>query len=154
MRQHTPIVSIDPLFQKNLKSRLEHHLHYIHNLKTNPSEVSPRINRLARLISYGLPAVAFGVIIFLALPYHPITPLDQNDIIPHIDTIENPSQIVVETALEPILPLQDKKIIPKTLPIPLSEKNNTSSASQDATQNIIQSIETTPMTMKASVLTV
>lgn len=72
MTEHTPSVDIDPHFQSNLKSRLEYHVQYLNNLKSNPPQPNPYINRLARLISYGLPAVALGVIIFLALPYNPV----------------------------------------------------------------------------------
>jgi hypothetical protein len=113
MTQHTPSVSIDPLFQKNLKSRLEHHIQYIHNLKANPSEVHPRINRLARLISYGLPAVAIGVIIFLALPYNPT--IDQNNTLLHTGTVEDSSQTPTETIIEQTSQSQDKQIIPRTI---------------------------------------
>lgn len=80
MTQHTPSVDIDPRFQNNLKSRLEQHVQYLNNLKSNPPQPNPRINRLARLISYGLPAVALGVIIFLALPYNPLTTPSQTTI--------------------------------------------------------------------------
>ncbi|AKH33283.1 hypothetical protein XF24_00960 [candidate division SR1 bacterium Aalborg_AAW-1] len=72
MTEHTPSVDIDPHFQSNLKSRLEYHVQYLNNLKSNPPQSNPHINRLARLISYGLPAVVLGVIIFLALPYNPV----------------------------------------------------------------------------------
>jgi hypothetical protein len=121
MIEHTPIVSIDPLFQKNLKSRLKHHIQYIHNLKANPPEVSPRINRLARLISYGLPAVALGVIIFLALPYNPTTapiettpneynslPQEQSDSLPITTTIED-KPIIIQTKIQ-TLPKKENSI--------------------------------------------
>lgn len=130
MTEHTPSVSIDPLFQKNLKSRLEHHIHYMHNLKANPPEVSPRINRLARLISYGLPAVALGVIIFLALPYNPTTApiettIDNYDSLPQkqwdnipTTTIED-KPMIIQTKSQ--IPQQTEKIIPQDISVKQEE---------------------------------
>ncbi len=131
MTEHTPSVSIDPLFQKNLKSRLEHHIQYIHNLKANPPQVNPRINRLARLISYGLPAVAIGVIIFLALPYNPTTaPIEttpneynsllqeQSDSLPITTTIED-KPTIIQTKSQ--IPQQTEKIIPQDISVKQEE---------------------------------
>lgn len=82
MTQHTPSVSIDPLFQKNLKSRLEYHIQ--HSLWNQPHQPIKNLNRLARLISYGLPTIAIGVIVFLVLPWTPgevIAPTSDNSMI-------------------------------------------------------------------------
>ncbi len=149
MTQHIPSVSIDPLFQNNLKSRLEHHISYINNLKANPPQVNPSINRLARLISYGLPAVALGVIIFLALPYHP-TSIDQTNIVPHTEITEDSSQIVVETADEQASQSQDKYIIPKTTPTTSSENKDKPLTQQDPIENTAEPIESVPMMLKTS----
>ena len=58
MSSNIPEVTIDKNFQNNLKSKLEYHISYINNLKENPPQIHPKINRLARLISYGLPTIA------------------------------------------------------------------------------------------------
>ncbi len=148
MTEHTPSVSIDPLFQNNLKSRLEHHIHYIQNLKTNPPEVNPRINRLARLISYGLPAVALGVIIFLALPYNPT--IDQNNTLLHTGTVEDSSQTPTETTIEQTYQSQDKQIIPRTIAPLWWESKNKSLPQLAPIENIAEPNEWMPMMMKTS----
>ena len=128
MIEHIPSVSIDPAFQSNLKLRLENHIQYIHNLKANPPQGNSRINRLARLMSYGLPAVAIGVIIFLALPYHPTTVVNQNStVLLKTDTIKNSVQTpIIETPtnqLQKVHNKQNEKIIPKNISTTSSKSN-------------------------------
>lgn len=126
MIEHTPSVSIDHTFQSTLKSRLENHIQYINNLKVNPPQINPRINRLARFISYGLPAVAFGLIVFLALPYQPTTVNKSNTVPLNIETIDHSSQTpIIETPVNQLPQVQDKQIIPRSIPTISSENKKT-----------------------------
>lgn len=69
MSDNVPPVSIDPLFQSNLRSRLETHIQYMNDLKARSTKPWFDMNRLSKLIAYGLPTIALGVMIFLALPW-------------------------------------------------------------------------------------
>jgi hypothetical protein len=157
MNDNIPPVSIDPLFQNNLKSRLEQHIAYIHNLQTNPPKVSTNINRLARLISYGLPAVAIGVIVFLVLPYRP-TPTITDNIIP-APILQQQTLQDTNTIESPLSPPTLQDTLPTSQdPTPASVRSLVPSTPQPSVQTTptpaSQSPENAPMLMRTSVPTI
>ncbi len=68
MSDNVPPVSIDPLFEANLKDRLQTHIQYMNDLKIRNENPGFQMHRLGKLIAYGLPTIAVGVMIIIALP--------------------------------------------------------------------------------------
>ena len=125
MEENKPTIHIDENFKNNLKSRLENHINYINNLMEKPKTPAANLNWLARLISYWIPAIALGVVIFLVVPYTP-NKTDKTQVINKIESEYNNSLILQNELKEennrPIIVENKKKEIVENKNIKKQEK--------------------------------
>ncbi len=64
MTEHTPSVSIDPLFESRLKDNLRYHM-------VSQYTPAPQINNWQKFLLYGLPSLAIGLALIYVLPNLP-----------------------------------------------------------------------------------
>ena len=64
MTQHTPIVSIDPLFESRLRDNLRYHM-------VSQYTPAPQMNNWQKFLLYGLPSLAIGLALIYVLPSVP-----------------------------------------------------------------------------------
>jgi hypothetical protein len=153
MTQHTPSVSLDPLFQKQLKDNLHYHL-------ISQYTPAPQMSGWQKFLLYGIPSLAIGLALIYVLPTLPgqhsvdtvttttIHPENQSPVIVTSDSITtdntNSATTTVKTSSQSSY--QQKNTIS-------SPHNDTPTLSQPTPQNSSldpQGIETSPMMMKTS----
>jgi len=144
MTQHTPSVSLDPLFQKRLKDNLRYHM-------VSQYTPAPQMSGWQKFLLYGLPSLAIGLALIYVLPTLPgqhsvdtvttttIHPENQSPVIVTSDSITTDSTNSATTTVKTSSQSHQQKSIS-------SPNNNTpQNSSLDP-----QSIETSPMMMKTS----
>jgi len=64
MTQHTPTVSIDPLFESRLRDNLRYHL-------VSQHIPAPQMSNWQKFLVYGIPSLAIGLALIYVLPNMP-----------------------------------------------------------------------------------
>lgn len=146
MTQHTPSVSLDPLFKKRLKDNLHYHL-------ISQYTPAPQMSGWQKFLLYGIPSLAIGLALIYVLPILPgqhsvdtvttttLHPGNQSPVIVTSDSITTDSTNSATTTVK------------TSSQSSYQQKNTISSSHNDTPPDSSldpQGMETSPMMMKTS----
>lgn len=154
MTQHTPSVSIDPLFQNRLKDNLQYHL-------ISQNTQAPQMNAWQKFLLYGIPSLAIGLALIYVLPTLPGQPSVDTVTTTTITHPENQSLVTVPSDSSTTDSTNSATTTAKTSSQSSYQQKNTLSSSHKDTPKLsqptpknssldTQTIETAPMMMKTS----